>query len=88
MSYIGHLCTQCGHPDIWRLAQSGQGTRCDSDGCGCRCTNGQPAVRPTFDLAGRRVERIVEPGQPITRGMPTCGCQDCNDLYAKETQAA
>lgn len=92
MSYIGHRCTRCQHPDIWRLASgrgAGASPRCDLPSCGCRCTpDPVPAVRPTFGLDGKPVERIVEPGQKITAGIPTCGCEACQALYAELTGAA
>ncbi len=80
MSYIGHQCTKCGHPDIWRLSQDGMGTRCDSVECGCMCKPGEPQVRPTFDTAGQPVDRVIKPGDKIGN-LPTCGCGQCVALY-------
>lgn len=87
MSLIAHLCVNCGHPDFWR---SGAGSavpgRCS---CGCACTPGPPELRPSFDQAGNRVERIIPPGEKIGGhfSTPLCGCQGCKDLYEQQTAA-
>lgn len=93
MSYIGHACTKCGHPDIWRIAQQnrtrGVAARCPKRSCNCFCApDPTPEVRPTFGLNSKPVERIVKPGEKITLGMPTCGCETCRALYADLTGAA
>lgn len=90
MSYLAHRCTQCGHPDMWRLAQAnrsrGAATRCPKRSCGCRCTpNPAPEVLPTYGLNSKPVERIVRPGDSISPGMPTCGCEACQAMYADLT---
>lgn len=81
MSFITHLCTQCGHPDIRRTGFGGAAPgRC---ACGCNCTPGEPEVRPSFDLAGRPVERVNPPGKKLggDNGQPVCGCPGCKALY-------
>lgn len=84
MSLITHRCTECGHPDFWRLGRPGElANQCSE--CGCRCAPGQPEVIPTFNLASQPVERIVPPGKPLTAGVPTCGCAACKALHKQLT---
>jgi hypothetical protein len=87
MSLITHRCATCGHPDFWRLALTSN-ERCPADRCGCRCTPGEPELAPTFDLAGRPVERITEPSKRTGFGVTTCSCDACKALYAELTGAA
>jgi hypothetical protein len=49
-------------------------------------------VAPTFDARGRRIERIVPPGEGLATetgnsGVRTCGCDACTTLYAILTGA-
>lgn len=93
MSYLGHRCTECGHPDMWRLAERsktrGTAARCPKRSCTCVCTpNPVPEVLPTYGPDGKPVERIVQPGESIALGHPTCGCEACQALYADLTGAA
>lgn len=55
-------------------------------------------MRPTWDIAGQRVERIVKPGEKLGHGLSTdgskpatsirmCGCKDCKALYEQLTAA-
>lgn len=82
MALITHLCTRCGHPDYRRDLRSAAPGPCT---CGCRCTPGAPEVRPTWDTAGRRVERIMQPGEAMCPGVVTCRCQACKDLHTQLT---
>ena len=89
MSLITHRCTDCGHPDYWRLTRMGENkANCPADGCTCRCVPGAPQVVPTFDLAGRPVERVIKPGQPLYTGVPTHNCDACKALYDELTGEA
>lgn len=84
MALIAHLCTRCAHPDIWRLPK----TQCGNGPCSCqRCTPGPPQLRPTYDQAGRKVERIIKPGDDLHPGVHTCGCAQCKALYEQLTAA-
>ncbi len=87
MSLITHRCTNCGHPDYWRLDR-GETEHCADSRCACRCAPGVPEVAPTFDLAGQPVERITQPGERTGFGVRTCGCKACKALYAELTGAA
>lgn len=81
MSLITHRCTRCGHPDYWRQAANGP---CS---CGCACQPGEPEVRPTWDVASQRVQRIVKPGEKLGHGLAAirlCGCKDCKALYEQQ----
>ena len=57
-----------------------------------------PTILPSFDVAGRAVERIVPPGERLGVGLEnglggegmgftTCDCDGCKALYAQETAA-
>lgn len=93
MSYLGHRCTKCGHPDMWRFAQRskfrGTAARCPKRSCACMCDPApEPEVIPTWGLNGQPVERIIKPGENLTLGHPTCGCDTCKALYADLTGQA
>jgi hypothetical protein len=60
-----------------------------SCGRGCR-KNPRPELAPTFDCGGRRIERIVPPGEGLATengnsGVRTCDCDACKALYAELT---
>lgn len=83
MSYIGHRCI-CGHPGIYHDG----GRRCQMRGCPCAQERGSsPEVRPTFGLDGQPVERIIQPGGEISKGLRVCTCAGCKALYKKLTAA-
>lgn len=89
---ITHRCTKCKHPDYWRRRDAAGPGPCE---CGCKCAPEAPKLAPTFNMAGRQVERIAEPGtrlvgdgtDPIAEGasVTACGCSDCKALYAELT---
>lgn len=85
MSLITHRCTNCGHPDYWRLAKSGNKEICE---CGCRCTPGEPELAQTFGLDGQPIERVIKPGDKLTQGVPTHACAACKAKYDELTGAA
>lgn len=93
--FIGHRCG-CGHMDIHhtvpkdpngrRSCTAKAGTSC---GRGCR-KNPRSEVAPTFDCGGRRIERIVPPGERLASEgssgtVATCDCDACQALYAELT---
>jgi hypothetical protein len=97
---IAHRCINCAHPDYRRGLVDASGDR-GPCACGHKCTASQlsrPQVMPTFDAAGRKVERIVAPGEPIGAGVDnglghtdgigfrTCDCEGCKALYARLTR--
>lgn len=79
---IVHRCKTCGTADFI--------------GCSHK-KKGDPEVVPTFDVAGRKVERIVAPGERLGTGLDNglgeqggggvtaCGCAACKALYADLT---
>ena len=94
---IAHRCPKCSHPDYRRGETAVDGDR-GSCVCGCKCTLGEPQVMPTFDVAGRKVERIVAPGERLGAGVDnglgntdgiglrTCACAGCKGLHAQVTR--
>lgn len=84
MSLITHPCTACGHPDFWRSVLRGAAPGPCS--CGCRCKPGDPEARPSFDLAGRPVERVLKPGEAFGQGLRTCSCPACKALHEQLTE--
>ncbi|WP_435173261.1 hypothetical protein [Actinacidiphila sp. bgisy145] len=49
-----------------------------------------PVLRPTFELSGKEIERVVPPGDRLATeggnsGMETCGCDACRALYTELT---
>ncbi|KDN83450.1 hypothetical protein [Kitasatospora cheerisanensis] len=95
MAYIGHRCA-CGHLDVHHRADSASREHCEAVGgvrCGKGCRKSSTSILvPTFDLAGRRIETITEPGQWIGEGAgysrAACACDDCRALHAELTGAA
>jgi hypothetical protein len=89
MAYIGHRCA-CGHSNTQHT--SGKCTANNSKPCGRPCQMPDEAqVFPTFDVRGRRVERVIEPGGgwPSLGGNTfgkTCTCDACTALYAEMTR--
>jgi hypothetical protein len=87
MSLITHRCTVCEHPDFWRFARPpGRQNTCPQ--CGDVCKPGNPELVPTFDVAGREVERITVPGKATGFQVTTCNCKACKALYEQLTGAA
>ncbi|MFD5081890.1 hypothetical protein ACFWOG_04510 [Kitasatospora sp. NPDC058406] len=91
MAYIGHRCG-CGHMDTQHKAGAPKSTCEARAGLSCRtgCRKSvKSLLRPTFDLKGRPVERIVPPGERIggNNGHVTCACDNCEALYAELTAA-
>lgn len=75
MALITHLCSNCGHPGYFQSN--------GSCGCGCKCTPlAEPTVRPTFDEFGKRVERIIPPGESVG-ALKSHDCADCKALYER-----
>lgn len=93
---IAHRCTKCSHPDYRRRETDPDGGRGPCD-CGCRCDLGPSEALPTFDVAGRKVERFIKPGGKFGRGVDnglgntngfgvvTCNCDACKALYERLT---
>lgn len=92
---IDHRCPKCQHPGYRRKeAESGRGS-CE---CGCRCSASKPELLPTFDVAGRKVERLIKPGGKFGHGVDnglghaeglgvrTCDCAGCLALYEDLTR--
>lgn len=103
MSYIGHTCP-CGHSDLNHTNYLTAPT-CKASGCTRPCAvEPEPTLRPTFDSAGRVIERIVPPGGRIGTGVPkgdatatytdaiggpeTCDCDACTALHTELTGEA
>lgn len=90
MARIGHRCG-CGHSDIEHADKGDGKRRCQTSGCGARCTELAEAtaeVFPTFDGKGQPVERIIPPGQKIAAegtdgamGATAHDCEGCTALY-------
>jgi hypothetical protein len=86
MTMIAHRCKNCGHLDI-----HGHGTRQVRKPCSqgyCRtcpptrpCDYGTPEVLDTFDGAGNVQDSWIPPGSGEPRGIETCGCGACAELY-------
>ena len=89
MSLLAHTCT-CGHPDFHHLRLTGE---CSYGWCRERCREVKPAaepeVLPTFDWAGREIERLIPPGGrlgPPKNPVTTCSCDACEATYLELTQ--
>jgi hypothetical protein len=86
MAVLTHRCTKCGHPDFWRGSSiDGRSAACS---CGCTCSPAeQPVTAPTFDLAGRPIDRLVKPGEKfgaeVMTNVTSCGCPACKAEYER-----
>lgn len=93
MAYIGHRCN-CGHTDLQHVHD---GTETSLGGCtagaGASCGRPcgpvqEPEIIPTFDLKGRPVDRVIEPGGGLASEtgvliVRTCTCDACTALYER-----
>lgn len=78
---IVHRCS-CGHPDIYH-----RGNTCSSGWCTARTHElGLPEIIPTF-VDGQLNTHLHAPGR-ATSGYKTCGCPDCEALYANDVTDA
>lgn len=93
---IAHRCPKCKHPDYRRREADVDAKRGPCE-CGCKCTASEPTTVPTFDVAGRVVERVVKPGERLGKDLDNglgntngtsvtaCNCAACKALYAQLT---
>jgi len=88
MSLFAHTCTVCGHSDLQHIVRSRTSeVDCGHGGCPCKRLDamGPSELIPTFDSDGRRVERVLRPGERFGGGMPSlsaCACDECQLAYA------
>lgn len=75
MALLTHPCVKCGHGNYRQ-----QNGRC---ACGCQCTpDAESVVKPTFDVNGRKLQRIIPPGEKVGV-LASHGCDGCKALYAQ-----
>jgi hypothetical protein len=81
MSALVHHCEVCTHNQL----EHARDDSCSYGGCaaGRHTPDFGPSVLiPTFDIDGRTVDLIFQPGQKIHQWGEMCACDECQETYA------